>query len=264
MAAIASSKSPGIVLDVDPGNLDMIHQLQHGRPQVFGCLSRNPPDAVRKRFEDPILGMFLDADRPAPDLPPAVSAAWLRHRWNVAFVVRPGFPEFERKARALGFPEVARSARGDLAVVFGVPEDPLPPVLRVDFHELAAHPLEAMRSGIFAEGLQGPETLPFEGREEPGCWSRADVTLFASLSPGDYRLRLAAPGGTAPVVTVRWGAGRETSLRVDRLQEVPLKIEPEDLGPDGIVRIRIAAAPTLREAWKGGRELGAFLISLSR
>jgi hypothetical protein len=264
MAAIASSKTPGIVLDVDPGNLDMIHQLQHGRPQVFGCLSRNPPDAFRKRFEDPILGAFLD---PGPSLPAfqgAAAAAFLRNRWNVAFVVSPGFPELERKARALGFPEVARSARGDLAVVFRVPEDPLPPVSRVDFHEVAAYPLEAMRGGIFAEGLHGPETLPFEGREEPGCWSRADVTLFAPLSPGDYRLRLAAPGETAPVVTVRWGAGRETSMRVDRLQEIPVMIVPQDLGPDGIVRIRIVAAPTLREAWKGGRELGAFLISLSR
>jgi hypothetical protein len=265
MAAIAASKVPGNVFDVDPGNLDMIHQLLHGRPQVFGCLSRIPPAALNQRFEDPVVGAFLNADRPVPDLPPAVFAAWLRHRWNVAFVVSPSFPEFESRARALGFPQIAKSERGDLAVVFRVPEDPLPLVERVDFHELAAQPLAAMRRGVFAEGLHGPETIPFEGRQEPGCWTRADVTLFLSLAPGDYRLRLAAPGETAPLVTVRWGAGRETSSRVvDRVQEIPLRVGPGDRSADGLVRLELLAAPTLREAWKGGRELGAFLISLSR
>jgi hypothetical protein len=265
MAAIADSKAPGNVFDVDRGNLDMIHQLLHGRPQVFGCLSRIPPAALKQRYEDPVIGPFLDSDRPALDLPPAVSAAWLRDRWNVAFVVSPSFPQFESRARALGFPEIAKSDRGDRAVVFQVPEDPLPFVERVDFHELAAQPLAAMRSGIFAEGLHGPETPPFEGREEPGCWTRADVTLFAPLAPGDYRLRLAAPGETAPLVTVRWGAGRETSSRVvERVREIPLRIEPGDRFADGLVRLELHAAPTLREAWKGGRELGVFLISLSR
>jgi hypothetical protein len=266
MAAIASSRVPGNVFDVDPGNLDMIHQLLHGRPQVFGCLSRVPPAASLRRFEDPIVGAFLNADRPVPDLSPAISAAWLRHRWNVAFVVSPSYPQFESRARALGFPEIARSERGDLAVVFSVPEDPLPVVERVDFHELAAQPqLAAMRSGIFAEGLHGPEAPPFEGRQEPGCWTRADFTLFVPLAPGDYRLRLAAPGETAPLVTLRWGPGRETSARVvERVQEIPIRIEPGDRFADGLVRLELHAAPTLREAWKGGRELGVFLISLAK
>jgi hypothetical protein len=265
MAVIAASNVPGNVFDVDPGNLDMIHQLLHGRPQVFGCLSRIPPAALNRRFDDPVVGAFLNADRPVPDLPPAVSAAWLRHRWNVAFVVSPSFPQFESRARALGFPQIAKSDRGDLAVVFRVPEDPLPLAERIDFHELAAQPLAAMRTGVFAEGLHGPETIPFEGRQEPGCWTRADVTLFVPLAPGDYRLHLAAPGETAPLVTVRWGAGRQTSSRVfTRVQEIPLRVEPGDRFSDGVVRLELHAAPTLREAWKGGRELGAFLISLSR
>jgi hypothetical protein len=266
MAAISGSVVPGNVFDVDPGNLDMIHQLLHGRPQVFGCLSRIPPAALKQRFEDPVLGVFLDADRPPPDFPPAVSAAWLRHRWNVAFVVSPSFPQFESRARVLGFPQIAKSERGDRAVVFRVPEDPLPPAERVDFHELAAQPpLAAMRSGIFAEGLYGPETPPFEGRQVPGCWTKADVTLFVPLAPGDYRLRLAAPGETAPLVTVRWGKGRVTTEHVaERVREIPLRIEPGDRFADGLVRLDLHASATLREAWKGGRELGAFLISLSK
>jgi hypothetical protein len=266
MAAIADSKVPGNVFDIDPGNLDMIHQLQHGRPQVFGCLSRIPPEALKRRWEDPIIGALMDGDRPVPDVPPAISAAWLRDRWNVAFVVSPSLPQQESKARALGFPEIAKSERGDRAVVFRVPEDPLPVVERVDFHELAAQPpLAAMRRGIFAEGLHGPETPPFDGRQVPGCWTKGDVTLFVPLAPGDYRLRLAAPGETSPLVTVRWGRGRESSERVvERVREIPLRIEPGDRFADGLVRLELHVAPTMHEAWRGGRELGAFLISLSR
>jgi hypothetical protein len=266
MAAIADSKVPGNVFDVDPGNFDMIHQLQHGRAQTFGCLSRIPPAALKRRWEDPVIGTFMAAERPVPDLPPAIAAAWLRNRWNIAFVVSPSFPQFESKARALGFPQIAKSERGDRAVVFRVPEDPLPVAERVDFHELAAQaPIAAMRRGIFAEGLHGPETPRFEGREERGCWTRADMTLFVPLAPGDYRLRLAAPGRTAPLVTVRWGKGREASERVlERVREIPLRIEPGDRFADGLVRLELHATPTLREAWKGGRELGVFLISLSK
>ncbi|MFI5119306.1 MAG: hypothetical protein ACHQM4_02785 [Thermoanaerobaculia bacterium] len=266
MAAIADSKLSGNVLDIDPGNLDMIHQLLHGRPQVFGCLSRIPHGVMKSRWEDPVIGAIMDRDRPVPDLPPDVTGAWLRHRWNVAFVVSPSFPQFESKARALGFPEIARSERGDRALVFRVPEGPLPLAERVDFHALAAQPrLEAMRSGLLAEGLHGPETIPFEGRQEPGCWTRADMSLFVALAPGDYRLRLAAPGETAPLVTVSWGRGRGTSERMTaRVREIPLRIDPSDRFEDGLVRLELHAAPTLREAWKGGRELGVFLISLSR
>ncbi|HSB63194.1 MAG TPA: hypothetical protein VLJ18_03465 [Thermoanaerobaculia bacterium] len=266
MAAITDAKVPGNVFDVDPGNFDMIHQLQHGRPQTFGCLSRIPYAALKRRWEDPVIGAFMAVDRPAPDLPPAVTAAWLRNRWNVAFLVSPSLPQFESKTRALGFPQIARSERGDRAVVYRVPEEPLPHVERIDFLELAAQPpLAAMRGGVFAEGLHGPETPHFEGREERGCWTGADVTLFVSLAPGDYRLRLAAPGKTAPLVTVRWGKGRETSERVvERVREIPLRIEQEDRFADGLVKLELHAAPTLREGWKGGRELGVFLVSLSR
>ena len=76
MAAIASSPAPGVVLDIDPGNLDLIHQLLHGRPQILGCLSRTPPLAVARRLADPVIGPLLGT-APSPGLPPAVSAAWL-------------------------------------------------------------------------------------------------------------------------------------------------------------------------------------------
>jgi len=60
MAAISASAQPGIVLDTDPGNLDMIHQLEHGRPQVLGCLSRTPPAALARRLADPVIGPLLE------------------------------------------------------------------------------------------------------------------------------------------------------------------------------------------------------------
>jgi len=263
MVAISSSGIPGNVLDVDPGNLNMIHQLQHGRPQIFGCISRTPPVPLARRLQDPILRTFLEPDRPAPALPRAAAAALLRHRWHVAFVISPSFPEFESKARALGFPEIVRSERGDRAVVFGVPDDPLPSIGRVDF-EKVARGVEGIPEGIVADGLHGPETPVLDSGEEPGCWSGRDVSLFAPLRPGDYRLRVAAPRPMPPRMTLRWGAGREVSVRVDRTLEVALPIARDDRLADGMVELEIRVTPTYREPGKNGRELGVFLISIAR
>lgn len=263
MAAIAGSPAPGVVLDIDPGNLDMIHQLEHGRPQVLGCLSRTPPAAVARRLADPVIGPLLDAGAPASGLAPAVAAAWLRHRWNVAFVVSPGFPEFEARARSLGFPEIARSDRGDKAVVYRVPEEAVPPVARVDFHEVVGDPVGRRSEGIFFEGLYGPERVPFGGPPEPGCWTRGDVLLVAPLAAGSYRLRLAAPGDTKPAVTIRLGKHETRVGPFEGISEVSLLVSPEDRAPDGMVSVSLSVAPTLRENWKGGRALGVFLISLS-
>jgi hypothetical protein len=264
MAAISGSPAPGIVLDIDPGNLDMIHQLQHGRPQVLGCLSRTPPAALSRRLADPVIGPLLDESTPASGLSPAVAGAWLRHRWNVAFVVSPGFPEFERRARALGFPEIATSDRGDRAVVFRVPEEPVPDVAGVDFHGVAGGPLGGRKKGIFFEGLYGPERVPFGGPPEPGCWTRGEVVLLVPLAPGSYRLRLGAPSDTRPTVAIRWGAREARVGPFEGISEVPLLVVGADRTPDGMVRIAMNVAPTLREDRKGGRELGVFLVSLSK
>jgi hypothetical protein len=264
MVAISGAAAPGVVLDIDPGNLDMIHQLQHGRPQVLGLLSRTPAGALGRRLADPVIGPLLDENAPAAGLSPAVAAAWLRHGWNVAFVVSPGFPEFEQRARGLGFPEVARSDRGDSAVVYRVPEEPLPPVSRVDFNEGAANPAGERRRGIFLGGLHGPESVPWDGGIEAGCWTRSEVLLLAPLPPGSYRLRLAGPPETKPTVAIRWGTREAAAGPFEGILEIPLFVGPEDRSPDGMVRITMTVAPVLREDWKGGRELGVFLISLAK
>jgi len=264
MAAIALSPAPGIVLDVDPGNLDMIHQLEHDRPQVLGCLSRTPPAALSRRLADPVIGPLLDESAPASGLSTAVAAAWLRHRWNVAFVLSPGFPEFERRARALGFPEIARSGRGDRAVVFRVPEEPVPDVEGVEFHDVAGNPPGGRKKGIFFEGLYGPERVPFGGPPEPGCWTRADVLLVVPLAPGSYRLRLGAPSDTRPAVAIRWGTHGADAGPFEGILEIPLPVGAGDRTPDGMVRVTMKVAPTLREERTGGRELGVYLVSLSK
>ncbi len=264
MTAISVSPLPGIVLDIDPGNLDMIHQLEHGRPQILGCLSRTPPAAIGRRLADPVIGPLLDAKAPASGLAPPVAAAWLRHRWNVAFVVSPGFPEFEERARALGFPEIARSERGDRAVVFRVPEEPISEVVRIDFRRLVSDPDGERKRGIFFEGLHGPERVPWAGRAEAGCWAGAEVLLLAPLAPGRYRLRLAGPPETRPSIMLRWGRSEARVGPFEGISEVSLPVAPEDRSPDGMVRITMTVAPALREAWKGGRELGVFLISLAK
>jgi len=50
---------------------------------------------------------------------------------------------------------------------------------------------------------------------------------------------------------------------VARVREIPLRVEPGDRFADGLMRLELHATPTLREAWKGRRELGVFLISLA-
>ncbi len=264
MAAISRSAVPGNVLDVDPGNLDMIHQLEHGRPQIFGCLSRAPAAQLRRRLEDPVLGAFLEPDRQVPALPRASVAALLRHRWGVAFVISPSFPEFEAKARALGLPEIGRSERGDRALAFGVPDDPLPPIKRVDFGKIAEDPVEALREGIIFDGLYGPEEVPLDGRREPGCWSMAAVSLLVPLTPGEYTLRVAAPRPVPPRIQIRWGTGRTVSQRIERTLEVTLHVAPEDRLSDGMVQFRLDVEPTYPEPGRHGRDLGVFLISMAR
>jgi hypothetical protein len=265
MTAISASAEPGIVLDVDPGNYDLIHQLQHGRSQVLGCLSRTPPAAMARRLADPVIGPLLDARAPASGLAPAVAAAWLRHRWNVAFVVSPELPGSLTRARSLGFPEIAQSDRGDRAVVFRVPEEIVPPVARVDFHEIVGNSMGGRKEGIVFEGLYGPERVPWNGAIEPGCWTGPEVVLLAPLAPGSYRLRLAGPSETRPRVALRWGT-RDAPAAIGPFEgifEFSLLVSPEDRAPDGMVRLALTVAPTLRESWKGGRELGVFLVSLA-
>ncbi len=264
MAAISRSGVPGNVLDVDPGNLDMIHQLEHGRRQIFGCLSRAPGTQLSRRLEDPVLRAFLEPDRQVPALPRASVAALLRHRWDVAFVISPSFPEFEAKARALGLPDIGRSERGDRAVVFSIPEEALPPIERVEFGRVAEDPVEAIREGIVAEGLYAPETVLLDGGREPGCWSAGTVSLFAPLLPGEYKMRLAAPRPMPPRMRIRWGTGRTVSQRVDHTLEVAFHVGPEDSLSDGMVPFRLDVEPTYREPGRHGRELGVFLISMTR
>jgi hypothetical protein len=148
--------------------------------------------------------------------------------------------------------------------VFRVPEEPVPDVVGVEFHELAGDPPGGRKEGIFFEGLYGPERVPFDGPPEPGCWTRGDVLLLVPLAPGSYRLRLGAPSDTRPTVAIRWGAREARVGPFEGISEVPLLVGPADRTPDGMVRVTMTVAPTLREDWKGGRELGVYLISLSR
>jgi hypothetical protein len=256
MKAIADSPLPGAVLDVDPGGLDLIHQLQHGRPQLFGYLSRLPAALVRKRLDDPVLGPFLDRSRPAPALPRAAAAALLRHRWNVAFVISPGFPEFADRARALGFPEVARSDRGDLAVVYRVPFEAPPPVSGIDFAEVPP-----ARRGVFVSGLLAPGRLTSGEEEVGGAWTGEKVEILAPLAPGSWRLRMACGQGFPPRVVVRWGS-KQAARTVDGTADLHFEIAASDLAPDGMGRISIDLAPMGRN--ERGEPAGVFLVSLSR
>ena len=256
MKLIAESPLPGAVLDVDPGGLDLIHQLQHGRPQLFGYLSRLPAALVRRRLDDPILGPFLDRSRPALALPRAAAAALLRHRWNVAFVISPEFPELAIRTRALGFPEVARSDRGDRATVYRVPLEAPPPVPGVDFAEIPPSD-----RGVFVSGLGRPRRMTSEGKELGGAWTGETAEILAPLAPGSWRLRVASRPGFPPRVVVRWGE-KQVARTVEGPADLPIDIADSDLAPDGMGRLTIGVSPVGRD--ERGEPAGVFLVSLSR
>jgi hypothetical protein len=256
MKLIADSPIPGAVLDIDPGGLDLIHQLQHGRPQLFGYLSRSPAALVRKRLDDPVLGPFLDHSRPLPTLPRAATAALLRHRWNVAFVISPEFQEFAVRARALGFPEVARSDRGDLATVYQVPREAPPPIPGIDFAE--APPSD---HGVFVSGLGRPSRMTSESKEIGGAWTGKMAEILAPMAPGRWRFRMASGPGFPPRVVIRWGRS-ELARTVEGAVDIPIEIAASDLASDGMCRLTIDVSPVGQNEW--GEPEGAFLVSLSR
>jgi hypothetical protein len=256
MRLIADSPVSGAVLDVDPGGLDLIHQLQHGRPQLFGYLSRSPTALVKRRLDDPVLGPFLDRSRPFPALPRAAVAALLRHRWNIAFVISPEFPEFAVRAGSLGLPEVARSDRGDRAIVYQVPLEAPAPVSGIDFAEVPP-----ARRGVFVSGLQAPGRMASGEKEVGGAWTGEHVEILAPLVPGVWQLRVAYGQGSPPRVVVRWGE-KQVTRTVDGTTDLPIEIAASDLAEDGMGTITLDLSPPGRN--ERGQPTSVFLVSLSR
>ncbi len=256
MKLIRESPVPGAVLDADPGGLDLIHQLQHRRPQLFGYLSRLPAGLVRTRLDDPILGPFLDRSRPLPTLSRPAAAALLRHRWNVAFVISPEFPEFAVRARALGFPEVARSDRGDRASVYQVPLEAPPPVSGIDFAEVPR-----FDRGVLVSGVGRPSRMVVDGKEIGGAWTGKTAEILAPLTPGRWRLRMASGPGFPPRVVIRWGEN-ELAKTVEGPTDLPIEIAASDLAPDGMGRMTISLSPMGQN--ERGEPAGVFLVSFSR
>ncbi len=78
MVAIANSTESGFVVDLDAGLPGIFRQLRHGRPQVFGYMSRAPLASVEKRRRDPLLG-----ERAAPFGFPVLARSGLSFAFRV-------------------------------------------------------------------------------------------------------------------------------------------------------------------------------------
>jgi hypothetical protein len=159
-------------------------------------------------------------------------------------------------ARALGFPEVARSDRGDRATVYRVPLEAPQPVPGVDFAEVPPSD-----HGVFVSGLRPPGRMMSEGKELGGAWTGKTAEILAPLAPGSWRLRVASGPGFPLRAVVRWG-GKQLTKTVEGPADLPLEIAASDLAPDGMGRITIELSPVGRD--ERGKPTGVFLISLSR
>jgi hypothetical protein len=238
MVAIANAPETGNVFDVDGGAAALIRQLRHGRPQVLGYVSRTPPAGLARRLDDPVVGPLLTEDRARIPVPPAASAALLRDRWNVAFVVSPDVEPYRSRARSLGFPLFA--ATPGLSLVWRVPDEPLPPL-----NELAvadtADPARAPSGGAFGWGFGPATTLDAGGGSYAGRWAGADSGLLVPLAAGRYAL-LAAAISPARVVA-RWGRAHELARTVSAPAALELDVTPDDLAGDGTLLVSLHAEP---------------------
>jgi len=253
MTAIATAPGAGTVADLDLGVGALVRQLEHRRPQTFGYLSRTPTAQWRRRVADPVLGPLLGT-RPVESAPPLpVAAAWLRHRWEVRWLVAPTASEAGGRAEALGLAVAERGARSE---VLPVPTLPLAPVGRVDLGEPEA-PLA--RAGVVLEGLYAPETVGVADRTVRGRWTGPEARLLVPVRPGRVILTVAAPRPGAPRLGVSW-AGARRELEVAGVVEVALEVPAAALGTDHAVLIELHAEPFHPE--HDSRELGVFLVTL--
>ncbi len=254
MAAIAAAPGPGTVLDLDPGVGALVRQLEHGRPQTLGYLSRTPEPQWRRRLADPVLGPLLGAGPVDAAPPAAVAAAWLRHRWGVRWVVAAPGSEPAQRAEALGLGVSERSAHSE---VFAVPMLAVPPADAFEFGERDA-PLA--RAGVLLEGVFAPETVTVAGRTVRGRWTGAEARVLVPARPGRLVLTVAAPRPGTPRLAVSWpGARRE--LEVAGVVEVTLEVPAAALCGDGTFVLGLHA-----EAFQpqhDARELGVFLVTLA-
>jgi hypothetical protein len=199
LEAIARSPAPGNVLDLDRGVPALVRQMRHGRPQLYGYLSREPEDSLGRRREDPVIGPLIEPERPESNVVPPLAAALLRLRWNAAFLVADDGSPSAARAAHLGFPLLARSE--GRSIVWIVPVSPLPACA----------------------------LLKWSGAREAG--------VLAAATPGAYALTLEPRAPTR--VTVRWGTARELIRTIDARAELPIAVGPEDVAAGGALLLRV-------------------------
>lgn len=255
MAALAAAPEEGAVLDLGLDTGALVRQLEHGRAQTLGYLSRRPEPQWTRRRLDPVLEPLLGEGEVAAAPPLATASAWLRHRWGVHWVVAaPGSSELAR-AEAMG---LAAAWGSELSAVLPVAPLPLAPLTEV---ELGRPTAALARDGVVVEGGFEPETVGSAAGAVRGRWIGARARLLAPLAPGRWRLSAVAPRPGAPRLALTAG-GRRTAAVVRGAGGVDFSVAAADLGPGGALLLELEASPF--RPVDDPRELGVLLVALRR
>jgi hypothetical protein len=250
LEAIAGSRHDGLVLDTDLGPRALVRQLRHGRPQLFGYLSRTPESLFALRLADPAVAFLLGR---SPDLQEdrVEAIRSLRLRWKVGFVVAtPSSPEAAR-VEMLGIPPFAESDRTKVWQLRLPRRPPLPAV------ELAAE-----RPEVELAGFHGVETVGIGGGTASGRWSSARAQIRAPLAAGRWRIRLEAPRPAPIDLSLAWGEGKKLTKRIETGVQLLFDVAEEDLDEEGCLTLKIESSPFRPPGDK--RELGVFVVGISR
>jgi len=254
MRQIADSVETGAVLDFDQGSGALVRQLQHGRSQTFGYLSRRPRAPWEARRTDPVIGPLIDpGDR--PPVPRPASSAWLRHRWGVRYLVVPRGHRGLDAAAAMGFESWASS---DRTVVFRVPDESPSVVDRVPVGEPG---VASPARGIMLSGFFQPETMGRPGHEFVGRWTSGSGSIIAPLAPGRYELDVVSTPAEPRVVTIRWARDRQTVALVRGRATLEMSLDPRDVAPSGFVEVEITSG--VFDPPRDARRLGVFVVGLA-
>jgi hypothetical protein len=177
---------------------------------------------------------------------------WLRHRWQVAFVVSPTGSSAVDHLRQAGFPIVASSGR---STVFATSIPPPGAADRIAFGEP-----DLETKGIFLSGFYRPEVIGRSTDRIGGRWTSGEATIVAPFEPGAYRLSFLSTRPTD--LEVAWGDNAHTEAAVRGRGQARLSVSASDLEADGTLSIHIRSSTFAPISARDTRTLGIFAIAL--
>ncbi len=254
VAVVAGSRKHDSVLDLGLGSRALARQLSHRHPLVTGYLSRSPLGPQQERRADPVLGPLL-AGHPLPlGFEPGAAAYWLRHRWDIAWVLVPTQPTALATADSYGLQRVAQDGEVRLDAVPDL-SPPAPSAV-----ELGAADNELVNAGVILEGFYAPETVGVPGARLRGRWAGPVAHLTLPARPGQLQLRLAAPRPGVPQAQLWIGRRSAAHVAVDDQAVLSAEVHSDDLAADGALMLTLRTTPYHPPS--SARKLGIFVVEI--